>query len=142
MTTTQRGIELIKRHEGCRLSAYRCAAGIWTIGYGHTGTGVQQGQRITAAQAETLLRADLATADDAVNAAGTFWKQNQFDALVSFTFNVGVGAFKNSTLLRIARANPADVQIRCEFTKWVHANGAVLQGLVKRRMDEANLYFS
>lgn len=141
MKTSDRGIELIKRHEGSVLTAYKCPAGVWTIGYGHTGN-VSEGMVIDEARAEQLLRDDLKTAEDAVNKQRLNLNQNQFDALVSFVFNVGTGNFKNSTLLRKAKFNENDPSIAAEFRKWKYGGGRVLPGLIKRREDEAQLYFS
>jgi len=141
MRISNKGIELIKKHEGLRLSAYQCSAGVWTIGYGHTGN-VTPDMTITLAEAEELLRKDLLTAETAVNAAYLAVNQNQFDALVSFVFNIGKGAFGKSTLLKKAVVNPDDPSIRDEFMKWVNGGGQRLPGLVKRRNDEANLYFT
>lgn len=139
MKTSQRGIELIKKHEGLRLAAYLCPAGIPTIGYGHT-KGVKLGQVISEDEAEQFLREDLKTSEQEID--GLNVNQNQFDALVSFVFNVGVGNFRSSTLLRRVRFNPDDRDIENQFKRWVYANGRVLQGLVKRRNDESKLYFS
>lgn len=140
MKTSDKGIELIKRHEGFRSRAYLCPAGVWTIGYGHTG-GVKSGDVVTEAQAAELLRADLAHAESVVNAQGLNLNQNQFDALVSFVFNVGSGNFRKSTLLKVVRSNPADLRIKAEFDKWIYGGGKVLPGLVRRRKDEGDLYF-
>lgn len=140
MRTSKNGLELIKAHEGLRLQAYKCPAGVWTIGYGHTST-AKQGMTITAQQAEELLRTDLTTAERAVSSHGLGLNQNRFDALVSFVFNVGSGNFARSTLLRKIRTNPADAAIAAEFFKWNKGGGKVLPGLVKRRQDEAALYF-
>jgi lysozyme len=142
MKTSQRGIDLLKLHEGLRLAAYKCPAGVLTIGYGHTGADVTPGKTITQAEAEQLLRADVAWAEAAVGAELPSINQNQFDALVSFTYNVGAGAFKGSTLLRKAKINASDPAIRAEFAKWQKGGGQVLPGLVKRRAAEADLYFS
>lgn len=145
MKTSDKGIKLITAHEGLRLKAYRCPAGVWTIGYGHTG-GVKPFQTITQRQAIEFLRQDLEASERAVNEQRLAINQNQFDALVSFVFNVGSGAFRRSTLLRKARVNPNDLSIADEFAKWNKArvNGilTVLPGLTKRRKDECNLYFS
>ena len=141
MKTSDRGIELIKAHEGFLSHAYRCPAGRWTIGYGHTG-GVKSGDVVTQAQATVLLTGDIVTAEKAVSVAGLKLAQNQFDALVSFVFNVGAGNFNRSTLLKYARANVDDPRIRLEFSKWIYADGKVLPGLVKRRKAESDLYFS
>lgn len=141
MRTSKKGIKIITAHEGLKLGAYLCPAGVWTIGYGHTRT-AKQGMSITMQRAEELLRDDLKTAENAVNNQNLKLKQNQFDALVSFVFNVGSGNFRNSTLLRKAKVNPKDPSIRYEFSRWNKGGGRVLPGLVKRREEEANLYFS
>lgn len=143
METNQKGIELIKRFEGCKLQSYKCPAGVWTIGYGHTHM-VKPGQSITEKQAETLLRNDLAVFERGVTSAtaGCFLTSNQFSALVSFAFNVGVANLRNSTLLKKVRSNPDDKAIAYEFRKWVYANGKPLDGLAKRREAESDLYFS
>lgn len=145
MKTSNRGIAMIKAHEGFRSRAYKCPAGIWTIGYGHTG-GVKSGDVITEAQGEQLLRADLSTAERAVLAQKLNINQNKFDALVSFTFNVGSGNLTRSTLLKKAKVNANDPTIADEFRKWNKArvNGilTVLPGLTRRREDELKLYFT
>ena len=136
------GRDIIKQFEGLRLEAYRCPAGVWTIGYGHT-RDVKEGQVIDEAEAERLLEEDY-------NRAATFVRQlafkplnrNQFEACVSFVFNLGPGNFKNSTLLRKINADPNDPTIRDEFAKWVKSNFETLPGLVKRRAAEAELYFT
>jgi lysozyme len=142
MKISVKGLELIKRHEGVRLTAYKCPAGVLTIGYGHTGKDVTAGKVITEAEAEKLLRGDLSTAESEVNRRLSKLNQNQYDALVSFVFNIGTGSFRMSTLLRIAQKTPNDPQIRLEFAKWVRGGGIVLPGLVTRRKEEADLYFS
>ena len=139
---TEKCIELIKRFEGCRLEAYRCPAGVLTIGYGHTGN-VNQGQRITQADADRLLREDAAKIESGVRAAlGRELAACKMDALVSFAFNVGIGAFRTSTLARKVKANPDDASIRSEFLRWFFAGGKRLQGLVRRREEEAKMYFA
>lgn len=141
MKTSDKGIELIKRHEELRLKAYQCPAGVWTIGYGSTG-GVRPGDVITEAQAEVKLREDLRTAENEVNRHKLNINQNQFDALVSFTFNVGSGNFRSSTLLKRIKENPNHPDIENQFGRWIYAKGRVLPGLVKRRKEEANLYIN
>lgn len=141
MRTSQRGINLIKEHEGLRLEAYRCPAGIHTIGYGHT-AGVRRGDVIDERRAEYLLTEDLKKFEAVVNQECPGINQNQFDALVSFTFNVGTSNFLKSTLLKCVKANPQNVNIRYEFSRWNKANGTVLSGLIRRRRAEADLYFS
>ena len=142
MKTSVRGIEFIKEREGFRAEAYLCPSGVPTIGYGHT-AGVVEGQTCTEAQAEEWLREDLAGAERAVTeCAGEGLSQRRFDALVSFTFNVGAAALRRSTLLRKVKADPSDPSIRDEFGRWVYGGGRVLPGLVARRRAEADLYFS
>lgn len=143
MRTSQRGIELLKRHEGCRLTAYRCPAGVWTIGYGHTGDDVREGMTITQLKAEQLLTDDLRKFEEEVERvmAGVSLTQGQFDALTVFAYNVGAAAFRNSTLARMVRKNPNNPLIRGEFRRWIRAKGEVLPGLVRRREEEANVYF-
>ena len=138
-----RGIAFIKEHEGRRLTAYRDSAGLPTIGYGHlivAGDGLSINSTITEAQAEALLRADLATAINAVRSRVTApLTQNQFDALVSLVFNIGAGAFRDSTLLR--KLNQRDYNgARAEFARWNRAGGRVVQGLVNRRAAEEALF--
>lgn len=140
MTTSKTGLALIAAHEGLKLNAYLCPAGVPTIGYGHT-KGVRMGDTITPDQADEFLREDLADAEKAVNAQGLKINQNQYDALVSFTFNVGVGNFGKSTLLKKVKANADDPAIRNEFARWNKGGGKVLPGLTRRRKDEADLYF-
>lgn len=132
---------MIAGHEGLRLEAYLCPAGVWTIGYGHT-KGAKPGMTITRQRAEALLKEDLLTAENTVNRLYLKLNQNQFDALVSFVFNVGSGNFLRSTLLKKIQANANDPAIAAEFNKWNRGGGRVLPGLVKRRQQEAELYFS
>jgi spore coat assembly protein SafA len=136
---SQNGLDMIKGFEGLRLSAYQDSAGVWTIGYGHTGN-VKPGDRITQAQAEDLLQKDTAWAQQAVrDQVKVPLTQGQFDALTSFTFNLGAGALEKSTLLK--KLNAGDYAgAQAEFGKWVHAGGQVLQGLVRRRAAEAELF--
>ena len=141
MRTSRKGIEFIKAHEGLRLDAYLCPAGVPTIGYGHT-HGVKMGDRITEEQAERLLIGDLAVAERGVNRYGFDLTQNQFDALVSFVYNIGAGNFRSSTLLKRLKDNPNDPDIEYQFRRWVYGGGKVLPGLVRRRKDEAKLYFN
>lgn len=137
--TSQNGIDLIKSFEGCRLTAYQDSVGVWTIGYGHT-YGVYAEMTITEQQAEDYLRADLGTSESAVNRLITCAiNQNQFDALVSFAFNLGLGNFTSSTLLK--KLNTGDITSAAnEFEKWVKAGGEVLEGLVRRRAAEKELF--
>lgn len=140
MKTGGQGKELIKRYEGLRLEAYRCPAGVWTIGWGHT-KGVKAGMVIDLAEAERLLLEDLAVAERCVNADDCTLTQNRFDALVSFAFNVGTANYRKSTLRKKVLADPDDKTIADEFERWVYAKGKVLLGLMRRRADECELYF-
>lgn len=137
-------IEFIKRHEGCRLKAYRCPANKLTIGYGHTGIDVKEGMTITQAEADRLLVKDLEKFEKYVKDAtkGVDLNENQFAALVSFTYNVGPKNFGNSTLLRRIKANSNDPDIVNQFRRWNKAGTSVLPGLVRRREEEAKLYFA
>ncbi len=143
MKTSDDGLDLIKQFEGLRTESYQCQANVWTIGYGHT-KGVYSGMKITKEQAEQFLKQDIITFENAVKNTlnGANLTQSQFDALVSFAFNVGTSAFKNSTLARKVKANPDDTEIASEFRKWVYVNGAVSKGLSNRREREVQLYFS
>lgn len=125
-------IQAVKQFEGLRLKAYRCPAGIWTIGYGHT-RGVKAGQQITRAQADSLLIGDLLPFVQYVNRLGVCKTQGQFDALVDFAYNLGTAALGSSTLLQRIRINADDATICKEFRRWVYSGGKVLAGLKKRR---------
>ncbi len=135
------GLALIKSFEGLRLEAYLCPAGVWTIGYGSTGDHVYSGQVITEKEAEELLRKDLWRFEDCVSCSVTVpLTDNEYAALVSFSFNVGCGAFKDSTLLR--RLNAGEPKPRVfseELLKWNKANGQELEGLTRRRQAEVEL---
>ena len=139
MKISQNGIDLIKKWEGCELKAYKCPAGVWTIGYGHT-NGVKEGQKITQEQAETFLRQDIEYFEKGVTKlVSAPITQNQFDALVSFAYNVGLGAFKTSTLRK--KLNEKDYcGASKEFAKWNKSKGKVLKGLTNRRKDEKSMY--
>ena len=141
MKTSHKGIALIKEFEGLRLKAYKCPGGVWTIGYGHT-AGVQPGMVISEAQAEEYLMADLIASEKYLNDLRLAINQNQFDALISFIYNVGTGNFSSSTLLRKVKANSQDNSIMDEFLRWVYSKGRVLPGLQRRRLAEMKLYFS
>lgn len=133
-------IEKLKQWEGCRLIAYRDPAGIWTIGYGHTGPDVKPGMQITQEQADRLLMGDLARFEFAVDRAVKVpLTDNQFGALVSFAFNVGAAAFDKSTLLK--RLNQGNYSaVPGELARWNRAGGKQLAGLVNRRAAEAVLW--
>ena len=142
MKISEKGVTLIKQFEGLALRAYLCPAGVLTIGYGHTGKDVFAGQTITEADASELLRKDVARFEAAVNRyVASEINQNQFDALVSFTYNVGEGALQKSSLLRLVNNNPSDPAIQQAFLMWTKAGGKILPGLERRRKAEADLYF-
>lgn len=134
----QAGLALIKQFEGCRLVAYQCSAGVWTIGYGHT-AGVHKGMKITQAQAEEYLKHDVAKFEKYVNNPSYVpftdkLNQNQFDALVSFAFNLGQGNVKKLCTGRVMNQIPSAMQQYCK------AAGKTLPGLQRRRKAEAALY--
>ena len=136
MDITQNGINLIKKYEGLRLTAYKPVSTekYWTIGYGHYGSDVRQGMKITEAQAVEYLKKDCASAVKAVNTLGLNLNQNQFDALVSFTYNCGAGNLKTLCNGRTIE------QIGEKIVLYNKAGGKVLNGLVKRRKEEQELY--
>jgi lysozyme len=139
------GLELIKAFEGLRFTAYRDAVGVWTIGYGHTDmTGkpprVRAGLRITEGEAEEILRSDLEVYEDAVRAAVTVdLNDNQYSALVSFTYNVGPGNLLKSSVLARVNARRFD-QVPARLMLWNRAGGKVLRGLTRRRAAEGELF--
>lgn len=132
--------QVIKDHEGLRLTAYKDGGGVWTIGYGHTGADVGEGLTIPLSEAERLLTRDLRTAEGHVN-GGVKIKltQNQFDALVSLTYNIGGEAFKDSTLLRLLNAGDYEGAAN-QFPRWNKDNGKVVNGLINRRREERELF--
>lgn len=151
-----KGIPLIKKYEGLRLQAYICPAGLPTIGYGNTfyenGSKVVMGEKISIERADQLLFHTVQKFEIGLRKLLTKeLNENQIGALTSFVFNVGLGrpksktmpasGFQASTLLRKVNANPNDPTIRAEFMRWTRANGKVLNGLVRRRQEEADLYF-
>lgn len=133
------GLALIKQFEGLELKAYLCPAKVWTIGYGSTGAHVKPGMVITEAQADALLQKDLDRFEDAVAKAMPGATQNQFDACVSLAFNIGIGAFLKSSVLRLHKIG-AHGPASEAFGMWVNGGGRVLPGLQRRRSDEARLY--
>lgn len=144
MRVSEKGLDLIKRFEGRRLKAYRDSVGVLTVGFGHTDAAgppkVHSGMEITAQEAEDILRKDLTKYEDVVNDYVTVpLNQNQFDALVSFCFNLGPGNLKSSTLLKKLNAGDYD-GAASEFGKWTLAGGRRLRGLVRRRKAERDLF--
>lgn len=134
-------IRKLKEFEGLRLEAYRDARGVLTIGYGHTGVDVKPGDRITLFYAGQLLRDDLGATEAAVRRLHVARTQGQFDALVSFAFNLGIGRLQGSTLLKVIRAGGSRQAIRREFKRWVYAGDRRLRGLERRREWEAERFF-
>jgi lysozyme len=140
---TKKGLDLIKRFEGCKLTAYRCPAGIWTIGYGHT-QGVYEGKKITEEEAERLLASDLAKFETGVrNILGSEangMSENKIDALVSLAFNIGLGAFKNSTLVKKIKQADGVEAVCNQFLRWRFVGKMTSKGLLRRRIAEAERY--
>ena len=144
MNTSEADLKLIRQFEGLRLKTYRCPAGIWTIGYGHTTAAgapeVREGMRISREEAEAILTRDLRQFEDAVSSMVTVpLTRNQFDVLVSFAFNCGIAALRRSTLLKRVNTGAFDA-IPAELMKWTRADGKELPGLVRRRRAEAALW--
>lgn len=140
METSRKGIALIKKFEGCKLTAYQDAVGVWTIGYGHT-SGVKKGQKITEEEAEQLLKNDLKTFETGVNIlilARYKFNQNEFDALVSFAFNLGFGNLEKLT----GKGKRNKGQIADAIPLYNKAGGKVLSGLTKRRKEEQKLFLT
>lgn len=137
MKISCKGVSLIKSFEGCRLKSYKCPAGVWTIGYGHT-AGVKEGDIITQEQADEYLRNDLAKYEKYVLNYDAIYhfNQNQFDALVSFTYNCGVGNLKNLT----QNGKRTLAQISTKILLYNKAGGVVLRGLQRRRASEKELF--
>jgi len=139
MKISEQGLELIKHFEGCELEAYKCAAGVWTIGYGHIKTAVE-GKVITQEEADNLLVEEIIEYEDYVRAAVEVpLKQYQFDALVSWTFNLGNGNLNASTMLKVLNAGDYE-GIPAQMARWNKAGGKVLEGLKRRREAEGNMF--
>jgi lysozyme len=154
MKTNKAAIAILHEFESCKLKSYKCPAGVWTIGWGNTfyenGSKVLEGDIITQERADTLFSRIISQFEkDVVFLLKTNVNQNQFSALVSFSYNVGSDiddddipeGLGDSTLLKYVNANPNDPRIRLEFSRWNKAKGKVLNGLTRRRAAEANLYF-
>lgn len=139
MKASNQGKNLIKEAEGLRLDAYLCPAGIPTIGWGHT-KGVKMGQHITTAMAEDMLVEDIAPIERLLNSLKINFRQEQFDALTSWIFNLGSGKFKGSTMYKLILADAKDEEITDSLIKWTYSGNQQLPGLMKRRVAEANLF--
>ena len=139
MKTSLEGINLIKHFEGCELEAYKCPAGVWTIGYGHI-KGVQQGDVITEQQADDMLVEVLEEYENYIhNLVSCPLNQNQFDALVSWVYNLGSSNLQASTLLKVLNAGDY-AGVPAQMLRWNKAGGKVLEGLTRRRQAEADLF--
>ena len=139
MKISQEGIALIKKFEGCELDAYQDAVGVWTIGYGHI-KDVKEGMQITKAQAEEMLVEELSEYENHVsNAVDNQLDQCMFDALVSWTYNLGPTNLNSSTMLKVLNAREYE-EVPAQIKRWNKAGGKVLEGLVRRREAEALLF--
>lgn len=142
MRTTAKGLALIKEFEGLRLEAYLCPAGVWTIGWGHT-KGVKIGDRIDISTAEKYLKEDIEEAERGIQKlVKVKLNDNQFSAIVSFVFNLGIGNFQKSTLLKVINAGLDSANVAVQFRRWVYVDGKISQGLIRRREAEVKLYQS
>jgi len=139
MQISEEGKNLIKKFEGCELEAYKCAAGVWTIGYGYIKTAVE-GMKIDQATANELFDEEMGEYETYVNTAVTVpLSQNQFDALVSWVFNLGNGNLNASTMLKVINSGD-HAGVPAQIKRWNKAGGKVLDGLIRRREAEALLY--
>jgi len=147
MNITPQARALIRKYEGCKLKAYQCSAGKNTIGFGATfyedGSAVQPGDTITQERADRLFVILLDQFAAQLRPLITQpLNDNQFGALLSFAYNAGIGAFRNSTLRKVVNTNPNNPAVRLELQKWNKAGGKVLLGLTRSRQAEAELYFT
>ena len=139
MKTSQEGQALIKKFEGCELEAYQCSANVWTIGYGHT-AGVNEGDVCTQEDADRMLAEDLEEFEGYVKeAVDVPLEQNEFDALVAWTYNLGPGSLRSSTMLKKLNDSKFE-EVPSEMRRWNKSGGEVLDGLVRRREAEALLF--
>lgn len=138
----QKGIDLIKSTEGCKLKAYRDTGNVLTIGWGHTGPDVKEGLIWSQEQADAALKKDITkTEKDLLKLIKVDLNENQLSALVSFVFNIGIGQFKSSTLLK--KLNAGDYEEAAnQLLRWNKDNGKVLNGLIKRRSWEKTLFLT
>ena len=143
MQISELALEKIKAFEGCRLQAYQDAAEVWTIGYGHT-KDVKPGDKISQYWADECLKKDIEAVEAQIEKLDLTLSQPQLDALVSFVFNIGIGKFKESTLLKWIREGRSENDIKRQWRQWVYAGNPPrpLPGLIKRREWESIRYFS
>jgi len=147
MKTGERGLKLIKEFEGCKLKAYQCPAGVWTIGIGSThygdGTPVTKNRTLpNEGAAIALLAATIGQYEKAVNATCVELTQNEYDALVCLCYNIGAGNFFKSTLVKMLKAGDDKAEIAKQFLRWDKAGGKPLAGLTRRRNAEAELFLT
>jgi lysozyme len=142
MRINEEGLKLLKKFEGCKLKTYRCVAGVLTIGYGHTGKDVTEGMTITKKEAEDLLVKDLERFEAGVkDLVKVSISENQFSALVSFAYNIGLNALSGSTLMK--KLNAGDIMGAAnQFERWNKAGGKEVQGLTNRRLAERDLFLT
>lgn len=141
MVASNNVVEKIKEFEGFRACAYKCPAGIWTIGYGHT-SGVKKGDKISKERAEKFLREDLKKCYPVIMKCRGDFNQNQFDSLCSFVFNLGSRKFESSTLYKVLQKDRFSDEVGKQIRRWVYSGKSVLKGLVKRREWEAQNYYA
>lgn len=139
MRTSPEGISLIKSFEGYSAEAYKCPAGVWTVGWGSTGPNIVKGTKVTVGQAEALLANSLIQFENAVTKYAGPAHQNQFDAMVSLCYNIGPGNFAKSSVARLHKSGQY-TGAASAFLLWNKAGGKILMGLVNRRKAERNLY--
>lgn len=143
METSPKGLRLIKQFEGFETKAYQDLGGVWTIGYGHTGSEVHGGQTITPDEAQELLESDLEIFESCVTRAITApMNQNQFDAFVTLAYNIGCGAFGRSTLVRRFNDNDCSERVVEAWAWWNRVNGKRTNGLINRRRAEIGLFLA
>lgn len=136
MRASNKCINAIKGFETLELKAYKCPSGVLTIGYGHT-RGVKSGQVITEIQADVLLKGDILNVEKSLNSMSITFTQGQFDALVDFCFNLGIGKFIGSTLYKVICRGGSDEEVEAQLMKWIYGGGKPLNGLIKRRKWDA-----
>ncbi len=143
MILSNTGMELIKSFEGCKLTAYKPVKTekYWTIGYGHYGSDVKEGMIITREGAEIMFREDIKSIEKALNSMCINFRQEQFDALVSWIYNLGLGNFEQSTMRKYIVGDFSDISITDQMVKWVNSGGKPLLGLKRRRIAEANSWW-
>lgn len=139
--TDEYTIKKICEFEGFESKAYKCPAGVWTIGYGHT-SNVNPGQIITKEQAEKYLQEDISPIEKYLNSTNICRTQGQFNALVDFIYNLGIGVFKKSTLLKYIKQYQSDEAICNQIMRWIYGNGKKLPGLIKRRKWETKMWYA